>query len=518
MAGQSEPAINILDGYVPSWDKLPVLPDIKLLNTQYDEIKSLVEKNQPVELEFDIRNWFKMGPIKYHNVVATIRGSQYPDEYVVMGGHFDCFSGGTGGVDDGNGFSPSMEALRLIKAAGGKPKRSIIVILFAAEENGLVGSQAWLKKHPEIAPKVVMMINRDGSPMALTGVRVPETWYADFQKIAAPLANAFPKWPFKVEKALPRAHATSPGGTDSSSFEMLAVPTLSFMTQTDYVYGYAWHTLNDLYSELVPYTEQQQESAVVHAVMAYGAANLDKPLTRAGVYLDDGIYASVAVGAPGRPIAEAQQFMVGLDFANAPLQTANFMRIVEGNAPAAGGGRGGAGGGGRGGVQPEPPPIGKLLLVKNGVANGEIVSDLQKKFAVRTLPKQLEPDREARRARRLRHDVAERLLPDAQGEPGLRQKVHGARPRDCRGRRRRATQTWRRDPPDPDHARRPGRAGLQDRRRDVQEAARGRDREEDYDGALSVVLSYGRDPRSRLCPRRARPRCDGARTAARRWS
>jgi cyclophilin family peptidyl-prolyl cis-trans isomerase len=379
MAGQSEPAINILDGFAESWDKLPVLPDIKLLNTQYDEIKSLAEKNQPVDLEFDIRNWFKMGPIKYHNVVATIRGSQYPDEYVVMGGHFDCFSGGTGGVDDGNGFSPSMEALRLIKAAGGKPKRSIIVILFAAEENGLVGSQSWLKKHPEIAPKVVMMINRDGSPMALTGVRVPETWYADFQKIAAPLANTFPKWPFKVEKALPRAHATSPGGTDSSSFEMQAVPTLSFAQQTDYVYNYAWHTLNDLYSELVPYTEQQQESAVVHAVMAYGVANLDKPLTRAGVYLDDGLYAAVTM-------ASGESFMTSLDFANAPLQTANFVRIVEGNEPPAAAGRGGAGGG-RGG--PEAPPIGKVLLVKNGVANGEIVSDIQRKVAVKTLPKQL---------------------------------------------------------------------------------------------------------------------------------
>ena len=88
-----------------------------------------------------------------------------------------------------------------------------------------------------------MMINRDSSPMALTGVRVPETWYQDFQAIAAPLAHAYPKWPFTVEKALPRAHATSPGGTDSSSFEMQAVPTLSFASQTDYVYSYAWHTL-----------------------------------------------------------------------------------------------------------------------------------------------------------------------------------------------------------------------------------------------------------------------------------
>jgi hypothetical protein len=298
-----------------------------------------------------------------------------------MGGHFDCFSGATGGVDDGNGFSPSMEALRLIKAGGGRPKRSVVVILFAAEEQGLVGSQAWLRKRPGIAPKIVMMINRDGSPMALTGVRVPETWYQDFQAIAAPLATAFPKWPFRLEKLLPRAHATSPGGSDSSSFEMLAVPTLSFATQTDYVYSYAWHTLNDLYSELVPYTEHQQQSAVVHAVVAYGVANLDKPLPREGVYLADGMYAAITVGSAEAP----KQLMFSLDFVNAPAQTANFIRIVEGKAaPAAA--RGGAGGpGGRGGA-PAAPPIGSIADVKGGLATALVVSDTQKSVAIPKLP------------------------------------------------------------------------------------------------------------------------------------
>jgi carboxypeptidase Q len=398
MAGQSKPPINILDGYVASWDKLPVLPDIKLINTQYDEIKAAAEKNQPVELEFDIRNWFKMGPIKYHNVVATIRGSQYPDEYVVIGGHFDCFSGATGGIDDGSGFAPGMEALRLIKAAGANPKRSVMMILFAAEEQGLIGSQAWLKKHPGIADKVVMMMNRDSTPMAITGANVPETWYGDFEKITAPLANAFPKWPFKLEKALPRVHATSPGGTDSSSFEMLSVPTLGFRTQTDYVYSYAWHTTNDLYSELVPYTEQQKQSASAMAVMAYGVANLDKPLTRAGVYLPDGIYAAINVGTVEAP----KQLMFSLDFVNAPLQTANFIRIVEGKVAQGAGqrggpGGGGPGGGGRGGANMNVAPIG-TIDVKNGLISGLVVSEVQKTVAVAKLPLASNPA--------VKHDVA----------------------------------------------------------------------------------------------------------------
>lgn len=386
---KTEP-FRMLDGYAASWEKLPVLPDIKLAENQYNEIKGMVEKGETVELEFDIRNWFKMGPIKYHNVVATLRGTTYPDEYVVIGGHFDCFSGATGGVDDGSGFAPGMEAIRLIKAAGARPKCSIIFMLFAAEENGLVGSQSWLKKHPEIQPKIVMMINRDGSPSAITGASVPETWYADFQRITAPLNNLNPKWPFRLERSVPRAHATSAGGTDSSSFEMVGVPTLNFRTQTDYAYNHAWHTLFDTYSELVPYTEHQKHSALVTAVVAYGVANLDKPLTHEGVYLADGLYADIAVGPSDAPI----HIMTTLDYGNAPLQTANFVRIVEGKpqtggrgaagGPAGPGGGGRGGPGGRGGAQ-EIPPIG-TVGVKDGLISGLVVSEVQKSVAVPSLP------------------------------------------------------------------------------------------------------------------------------------
>jgi len=394
----SEPPINILDGFVASWDTLPVLPDIKLLNTQFNEIKALVEKGEPVVLEFDIRNHFKMGPIKYHNVVATLRGTTYPDEFIVIGGHFDAFTGGTGGVDDGSGFAPGMEAIRLIAASGAKPKRSIVFIAFAAEEQGLVGSQAWLKKHPELHGKIVVMINRDGSPSAIIGASVPETWYEDFRTITAPLATLHPKWPFTLVRGLPRAHATSPGGTDSSSFEMQSVPTLNFTTTgartgpdgkeiPSYTYSYAWHTLNDLYSELVPYTEHQQHSAMVTAVVAYGVANLDKPLVRDGVYLPDGLFATLSIGSGD----DVRQIMTTLDYVNAPLATANFVRIAEGKTPQPGGGRGGPppgmGGGGRGGRGADVPPIGQVLDVKGGLATMQIVSDVQKSVAIPKLPK-----------------------------------------------------------------------------------------------------------------------------------
>ena len=86
-----------------------------------------------------------MGPIPYHTVIGVIKGTEFPDEYVIMGGHLDAYDVGTGATDNGSGVAPSMEAARLIMKAGGKPKRSILVTLWSGEEFGLYGSTAWLK-------------------------------------------------------------------------------------------------------------------------------------------------------------------------------------------------------------------------------------------------------------------------------------------------------------------------------------------------------------------------------------
>ncbi|MHB8054245.1 MAG: M20/M25/M40 family metallo-hydrolase [Candidatus Aminicenantales bacterium] len=379
----SREPIRILNGEVDSWEALPVLPDIKLLDVQYNEIKALVEQGQTVELEFDIRNWFKMGPVKYASVAAWIPGTTSPDETVIMSGHLDSFDAGTGAVDDGSGFSVAMEALRILASAGARPKRTIMALLFAAEENGILGAQAWLKNNPEKAAKIVLLLNRDGSPNAIVGANVPPAWYQDFFKITEPLRAADPAWPFElVENEYPRTKSERPGGTDASVFSMLGVPTLSLQTQTDYNYGRAWHTLNDVYSEVVPYTEHQKHSALATAVIAYGVANLDKTLPREGVYLPDGIYADF-ITAQGRILAV-------LDTVNAPLAAAQFIRINESPAPPEG---------------PRPPPpgvpglapptgpttIGNFISLADGVAVGIINSDIQKAAGSVRLPKTINP-------------------------------------------------------------------------------------------------------------------------------
>ncbi len=81
-----------------TFETLPTVPDIKLDEHQYKLIYRMAEERRYFQLEFDIRNHFKMGPVKYHNVIGVIPGSEFPDEYVIMGGHLDAYDVATGGV------------------------------------------------------------------------------------------------------------------------------------------------------------------------------------------------------------------------------------------------------------------------------------------------------------------------------------------------------------------------------------------------------------------------------------
>ncbi|HPT32093.1 MAG TPA: M28 family peptidase, partial [Prolixibacteraceae bacterium] len=143
-----------------TFETLPTIPDIKLDEHQFRIIEQMVKERRYFQLEFDIRNHFKMGPVKYHNVIGVIRGSKYPEEYVMMGGHLDAFDVATGGVDDGSGITPAMEAARLIMASGGKPKRTILVTLWAGEEFGLWGSKSWVNRNKDKLPRISNYFNR----------------------------------------------------------------------------------------------------------------------------------------------------------------------------------------------------------------------------------------------------------------------------------------------------------------------------------------------------------------------
>ena len=274
-----------------TFETLPTIPDIKLDEHQYKVIKRMAEERRYFQLEFDIRNYFKMGPVKYHNVVGVIPGTEFPDEYVMMSGHLDAFDVASGGIDDGSGISASMEAARLLMKAEAKPKRSIIVVLFAAEEFGLYGSKAWVKNNKEKLPKLANMINRDGGPSAPVGISVPDAMREDFEKICASINDINPDFPFEISKRMPREKPAKAWGTDSGPFAVEGVPTIGFKTAdpkgNDFRYGEIWHTEKDMFNMSI--AENQEHAATVTAVVIYGIANLDHLLSRDGYYLEKSV-------------------------------------------------------------------------------------------------------------------------------------------------------------------------------------------------------------------------------------
>ncbi|NCA86826.1 MAG: M28 family peptidase [Clostridia bacterium] len=270
-----------------SFDSLPTVPDIKLDEHQYAIIRQMAEERQYFLLEFDIRNHFKMGPVKYHNVIGVIEGTEFPDEYVIMGGHLDAYDVATGGVDDGSGATPTMEAARLIMEAGGKPRRTILVMLFAGEEFGLWGSQSWIDRNPEKLTRISNMVNRDGGPTAPMSVSVPASMRADFETICAPISRINPDFPFTINERDPMERPAKAWGTDSGPFAVAGVPVIGFNCEDPKGYNFSyheiWHTERDLYNKSIP--EYQEHAATATAIMVYGLANLDHLLPADEYYI-----------------------------------------------------------------------------------------------------------------------------------------------------------------------------------------------------------------------------------------
>ena len=270
-----------------TWETLPTVPDIKLDEEQFEMIAKKVDRREYIQLEFDIRNHFRMGPIKYHSLIAIMRGTELPDEYIFSSGHLDAYDVATGGVDCGTGIAPSLEAARLLSAAGAKPKRSIVFALWAGEEFGLWGSKHWVESNPDKLPNIVNFFNRDGGPTVANSLSVPKEWYDDLAPIARKLNEINPEFPFTLSVGnYPTNVPTTAGGSDHAYFAMSGVPVISFGTGDpkgyNFDYNEIWHTERDLYTKSIP--EYMEHTSVVNAIMYYGMANLERRPAASAVY------------------------------------------------------------------------------------------------------------------------------------------------------------------------------------------------------------------------------------------
>ncbi len=263
-----------------TFDLAKAPPTVVLRNEDYGRIDRLLADGETVGLEFDIVNrTFPKGTTAY-NVVGELPGSDKAGEIVMMGGHLDSWHAATGATDNAIGASMMMEAARVIHALGLKPRRTIRVALWAGEEQGLLGSQAYVKQHfgsfespkPEYAG-LDCYFNIDSGTGRVRGASVfgPPEAAAILRAALAPFED------LGVAGAMPNT-SRAVGGTDSTSFSNAGLAGIGMQQDPIEYQSATWHTNLDTYERLVP--EDVMKAVTVIAAAVWHVANRDEMLAR----------------------------------------------------------------------------------------------------------------------------------------------------------------------------------------------------------------------------------------------
>ncbi|MGE4602421.1 MAG: M20/M25/M40 family metallo-hydrolase [Planctomycetota bacterium] len=266
-----------------TWDNLPTTPRVNLRRDQYDVIEEKLAAGEDVTLRIDIRNHFQPGPAKFYNVIGDIVGSEFPDEYVIIGGHIDSWDGATGTTDNGTGSATTIEAARILTAAGAKPRRTIRFMLWSGEEQGLLGSRAWVDNNPDVMDKISAVFVYDGGPNAIAGLPATAAMKEDFEKVFGPVMQMNPDLPFTIKdvEGLPRGI-----GSDHESFLRKGVPGFFWTQEGRADWRRGIHTQFDTFDLVIP--EYLEHSTTVIALAALGMADLDHLLSREGMLQEGG--------------------------------------------------------------------------------------------------------------------------------------------------------------------------------------------------------------------------------------
>ncbi|MBC7834849.1 MAG: M20/M25/M40 family metallo-hydrolase, partial [Phycisphaerales bacterium] len=274
---------------VPGWRELDPanIPDdveVSIRLSDYDYLNSRWSDGDEVYAEFDLPHTFTPGPIPVYNTVAEITGTQWPDQVVIVSAHLDSWNGvgSLGTTDNGTGSSVTIEAARLLMAAGAKPKRTIRFILWTGEEQGLLGSRSYVERHAADLANISAVFVDDGGTNYEGGLQCTDEMAPMLAAATAPVNNQFfddtdQKY-LNVNiqprgKRMPRT-----GGSDHASFVAKGIPGFFWDEEGRAEYGYGWHTQNDKLTLAIP--TYLQQSATCAAITAYNLACAEQMLPR----------------------------------------------------------------------------------------------------------------------------------------------------------------------------------------------------------------------------------------------
>jgi len=268
--------VYVLGGDRESNDNVPT---IVLSAEHYNRIARLLEHKLPVKLTFDVKAQFYDDDPASFNVIAEIPGNAKRDEVVMVGAHFDSWHTGTGATDNAAGSAVAMEVMRILKTLDLKMDRTVRLALWGGEEEGLLGSRAYVKEH--FADPAVMKptaehehfsgyFNLDNGSGKIRGINLQDN---------DAMRPIFEKWlePFKDLGAGAIALRNT-GGTDHLSFDAVGLPGFQFIQDPLDYFTRTHHSNMDVYDRIQP-ADLEQAAAII-ASMVYNTATRPDKLPR----------------------------------------------------------------------------------------------------------------------------------------------------------------------------------------------------------------------------------------------
>jgi Zn-dependent M28 family amino/carboxypeptidase len=241
-----------------------------ILREHYNQIFRNVSAGVPVRLEIDVQNRFYDGDLQAYNTLGDIPGTDKANEYVMLGAHLDSWHMGNGATDNGAGSVVMMEAMRILRALELEPRRTIRIGLWSGEEQGLMGSRAWVANHPELHGKISAYVNVDNGTGRIRGI------WDQMNEAAIPVFEQI-LWPFRDLGVVAVRHGNT-GGTDHLSFDAQGIPGFNFI-QDPIEYGVrTHHTYIDTFDHLV--LDDLKQAAIVVAATVYHLAMRDEMMPR----------------------------------------------------------------------------------------------------------------------------------------------------------------------------------------------------------------------------------------------
>lgn len=242
------------------------IPTVDLALEDYGMLYRMVEYgDEPViKVVAESRD---LGMVPAFNTIAEIKGTEKPDEYVILSAHFDSWDGGTGATDNGTGTITMMEAARILKKMYPNPKRTILVGLWGSEEQGLNGSRAFVEDHPEIVAGVQAVFNQDNG----TG-RVVNISGQGFLHAYDYLGSWLEEVPRDITRHIETEFPGMPGGggSDYASFVAAGAPAFSLSSLSWSYWNYTWHTNRDTYDKIV--FDDVRNNVILTAILTYMAS------------------------------------------------------------------------------------------------------------------------------------------------------------------------------------------------------------------------------------------------------